>query len=65
MQPQRVTGEINFTQNLLETPSFPSFNTAKIRLSNKSISSPKRQKKNKNHFTPIQEQACALTFTYG
>jgi hypothetical protein len=35
------------------THELPSFNTAKIRLSNKSISSLNRQKKNKYHFIPI------------
>jgi len=38
-------------------------NTAKIYLSNKSKSNADRQKKNKNHFTPISEQACALNRT--
>jgi len=38
----------------------PSLTTARICLSNKPILDANRQKKNKNHFRPISEQACAL-----
>jgi hypothetical protein len=48
------------TCDLAEVPSFsPSFTTAKISPSNKPTFDPNGQKKNKNHFTPISEQACA------
>jgi hypothetical protein len=48
-------------RDLAETPCYLiSLDTAKTSLSNKPISDRNRQKKNKNHFRPISEQACAL-----
>jgi hypothetical protein len=42
--------KLYFLPDLLEPRDLPSFNTAKIRPSNKPKSGAKRQKKNKNHF---------------
>jgi len=48
-------------RDLAKTSCFlPSLDTVKTGLSNKPVPDQNRQKKNKNHFRPISEQACAL-----
>jgi hypothetical protein len=58
MQPQMVMKNC-FLSDLLEPRELPFFSTAKSCSPDKPVSDGNRQKKNKNHFWPIQEHTCA------